>query len=665
MSYPERTFGKDSYSLWRVTLICVALFLMVFLVFGQSIHYGFSKLDDDDQNIVGEIHVTSGLSLKNAAWAFSHCEVDRWIPASIISHQIDCQLFGLWAAGHHLVSLLLHAFASVVLLFALRSLTGALWRSACVAGLFAIHPLKVEPVVWISARNELLCGLFFLLAIWAYAHYVRRPKIRRYLLVALFFTLGLVSKPMIITLPLVLLLLDYWPLQRMQRAGTIRDWHPLIIEKLPLLLLSVVFAFLTVYFQDTSGTPIWECPPLFVRFVEIPVVYCFYLVKEVFPYGLAIYYSFFNKQPPAALDLGCLFILLTFTWGAFYWGIRSSRPYMITCWLWFLVMLLPVLDLAGIYCFTPADRYAYLPMIGLSVVVVWSLSDWFSKKGMPGICRWSVCVACGLIFLGLMILSVRQTEIWSSNISLWTHDLECTTENALGEFKMGNLQWERGNSLEALNSYRRAADTYPYYNNAHFLSGLALRRLGRLDEAISEYRSGLKKTPWDLIARDQLADTLVLQGQPQEAVLEYKQALKIDPTSIKVASKLVRLLISSGKRPEALEVLENTLRMNPNAVSVQNDLAWILATAPENYLLNGKRALELALQANKATEGKDPSQLDTLAACYAETGAYPEALRTANRARELAKQAGMRELTETLDKEIGLYESGKPIRDPQ
>jgi tetratricopeptide (TPR) repeat protein len=643
-------------------MVCACLILMVFGVFGQTVWYGLINLDDPQQ--VLDVHVSRGLSLSGLNWAFTHSQ-ERWAPLAVISRQFDWQIFGSWAGGYHLTNLLIHAASAVLLFLAFRSMTGRLWRSAFVAAIFAIHPLKVEPVVWISARSELLCGLFFLLAILAYARYARGPRFGRYLLVTLVFFLGLLSKPMIVTLPLVLLLIDYWPLQRM-RLGSGWSLSRLLVEKFPLLFLSGLSVILTDLFQASRGEVAWAPLPLLTRLIEVPVAYCFYIIKEVCPWGLSLYYPLFNKPFPALIDVACLSLLVFLTWCVFYLndGWRGSRPYLITGWLWFLVMLLPVVDLAAIDCFSPADRYSYLPMIGTSLVVVWSLGDWFSKQGISMFWRGSAYGACGVILLGLMILSAWQAACWADNSRLWAHALECTKENPLAELEFGWARLDEGKNREALESFQKAERINPSYANAYFSSGSALQRLGRLEESAAEYRSGLKARPGDAAAHDQLADTLVLLGQTEEAILEYNEALRIDPTNLKVVSKLVRVFINSGRVAEAIALLESTLHASSDAVNLQNDLAWILATTPEENLRNGKKALSLALQANKESGGQDASLLDTLAAAYAETGDFANALEAARHALEIAEASGNKELSRDLKKEISLYEAGRPLRAP-
>jgi tetratricopeptide (TPR) repeat protein len=692
MTNQQSAISNDSTSPWLVVCICLALVLMVALVFGQSIRYGFVT-SDDDQNITMISQVKGGLSIRGMLWAFTHCQVYRWTPIATISRQLDCQMFGLWAGGHHITSMLLHASASLVLFFALRSLTGALWRSTFVAALFAIHPLHVEPVVWLSARAEVLAGLFFMISLWAYAGYARHLHSRsRYVLVLLFCILGFLSKPMLVTLPCVLLLLDYWPLGRLKKP---LDIIPLAREKIPLFFLSFLVAMIAAVAQRSDHDSILI--PLSVRLGNIFVAYVIYIWKSLVPVGLTlvcplpfdgIRFGWAHWQVLwAALMLGLI------TTGVCLYG--KKKPYLWVGWLWYLVMLLPVIGIVQANTMAYADRYMYLPQIGLCIASVWLVVDWAWD-------RWNKS-AFGLVGCALLVLlgpfAFKQVTVWRNNISLWSHAIKCNPHGCVGYDFLGFFYYNSGQIDEAHACFERALAVAPDDAVAHnFLGlvfaskgqleraedhfqkalavnpayvdarnnlGLLLIRQGKVVEAIGEYREVLRFNPDHVPALLNLADALRSSGQVEDSIAAYRKLFVINPTDAEALHNLGKLLYQQGSKAEGIQDLKESLRLEPGKKEVLNDLAWMLATAPDDSLRDGRRALELALQADKETGGADPAILDTLAAAYAETGNYPKALEIARKALALAEKEENTSLSSSLKEGIAFYEAGKPCRDPK
>ena len=661
MTNQQSAIGNDSISPWLVAWICLALVLMVAAVFGQSLGFGFLTHYDDDANITQASCVSSGLSVEGVLEAFTHARIDRWTPLTMVSHQFDCQIFGLRAGGHHLSNLLLHAAATVAIFLALRSLTSALWKSAFVAGVFALHPQHVEPVCWLSARSEILGGLFFALTLLAYARYVRSGcSWRGFLPVAVCLGLGLLCKQMLVTVPLVLLLLDYWPLQRTKEG---KGLFSLMKEKIPLFLLSIFagVASLLSLNQTQETTPSWLT--LELRLCNAPVAYLNYLKSFLWPENLAAYYPMPEAGWPSGLVSVSITVLLGMSATVLF--LRQKRPYLFTGWFWFLGMLLPVIGIVGnggIHAY--ADRYTYLPQIGLCLAGTWIVSDW---AGMNLKKRRIVAVMASLILILLGFLSLRQASYWRDTRTLMTREVECTGEgNLSAQYYLGCALMDEGRFAEA-ESHLRKSMAQPEFTPVAAHSGLAvlLEKQGRIQEAYSEYQIPVRMDPDNAIARYDLANFLFQHGDPEQSGEQYRKALALDPKLSEAHNNFAAFLLQQGNVSEALIHFQSSADLEPGNPSFIKNLAWVLSTASRDNLRDGKKGLQLALKINRQTEGKDPLILRTLAAAYAETGDYTKALETAHRALALAQQQGNKELSENLRTEIAFYEAGKPCRDPR
>ena len=358
---------------WVTACICVCLFVLTWVVFGQTLRYDFVNYDDP-RYVYQNTRITSGINVANVAWAFSHIHSENWHPLTTITHMLDCQLHGLNAGWHHFTNVLLHCLAVVLLFVALERMTGALWRSAFVSAVFAVHPLHVESVAWIAERKDVLSAFFFMLTLLAYLHYTRAPSIGRYLTVALGVALGLMSKPMLVTLPFVLLLLDYWPLGRFEthRSNTGRRLLHLFLEKIPLIALSAVSSIVTFLVQQ--GAIGWtEQLPVSARISNALVAYVIYIRQMFWPARLAVFYPHPENRLPV-LEISLAFIVLVgITAAAFVF--RKKAPYLMTGWLWYLGMLVPVIGLVQVGWQGHADRYTYLPQIGLYIALTWAVTD--------------------------------------------------------------------------------------------------------------------------------------------------------------------------------------------------------------------------------------------------------------------------------------------------
>ena len=570
--------------------------------------------------------ISSGINFANLGWAFSHIHSENWHPLTTITHMLDCQLHGLNAGWHHFTNVLLHSVAVVLLFVALERMTGALWRSAFVSAVFAVHPLHVESVAWIAERKDVLSAFFFMLTLLAYFHYTRSPSVGRYLTVALAVVLGLMSKPMLVTLPFVLLLLDYWPLGRFKarRSNTRRRVLQLVLEKIPLIALSAVSSIVT--FLAQRGAIGWtEQLPVSARISNALVAYVVYIRQMFWPAGLAVFYPHPESRLPVWEISIALIVLVGITAAAFVF--RKKAPYFMTGWLWYLGMLVPVIGLVQVGWQGHADRYTYLPQIGLYIAVTWAVTDltrsWRFQRMALG--------AAALILLGALgWRGWLQTSYWRDSETLFTHALAVTTNN---DVALNNL-------------------------------GIIFLDKGQLDDAISKLEAAIDLRPENAPAHDNLAKALLKKGQVTEAMVHYRKFLELEPANVEARNTLGTALIQQGHVREALDQWQEALALQPENGNAASNLAWVFATCPEDSIRDGTRAVELAEKAFRISGGKIPMIYRVLAAAYAENGRFADAVETAQRGAELATSQGNPALAAELESNVALYQSGTPLRDP-
>lgn len=460
--------------------VCFVLVLMVWFAFGQSLAFDFVNYDDN-QYVYENSHISNGLTQEGARRIVTHPHSSNWHPLTSLSHMLDCQLYGLTPAGHHLTNLLLH-LATVLLLFStLRKMTGSLWRSAIVAALFAIHPLRVESVVWISERKDVLSGLFFMLTLSAYVRYVRRPfSVRRYLAVCGMFLLGLLSKSMLVTLPFVLLLLDFWPLRRRPQTSA---WR-LVSEKLPLLILSALFCGITLWAQQDAVAPTDSYSFLW-RINNALFSYVIYLRQFICPAGLAVPYPAHGQVRPL-WELACAILLLGGLTLAAVWQIRR-RPFLLTGWLWYLGMLIPVIGILQVGGQAHADRYTYLPQIGIGIAVVWLVGEWATSRPRRGIVS-AIAVA---ILCGLSVGARNQAGYWRDGKTLWTRALACTENNFVAHSNLGTMLFAEGNTSAAIDHFEQSLQIEYGQAAVHNNLAVAYAEQGRYTEAVQSAQRAL------------------------------------------------------------------------------------------------------------------------------------------------------------------------------
>ena len=590
----------------RERLIYPALFLITAAVFWPLGRCQFSGYDDN-LYVTANTHVQQGLTWAGVRWAFQSTVAGNWHPVTCLSHMLDCQLFGLNAGAHHLVNLLFHA-ANVLLLFHLfRRMAREFWPSALVAALFAWHPLHVESVAWVAERKDVLSTFFGLLAIGAYVRYSQggNHKKRSYLLAMVFLTLGLMSKPMLVTWPFVFLLLDFWPLGRVPGFDVQPPVGPvsvarrvtfihLLLEKLPFLVLALIFSVIAFLTQRHASAVIPEdFFTISERVCNALVSYVRYLGKTIWPADLAVFYPHPNFPHPrwAVWQIVGSAALLASITLAVLWRARS-RPFLAVGWLWFLGTLVPVIGLVQVGNQSLADRYSYIPLIGLFIMIAWT------GKGLVG--RWhharvELVVAVTVALSACLIVTRQQLRCWQNGETVWRHALAATEGNA-----------------------------YAYLG-----LGYALLDAGKVDEGVTELDKLFRIQPGFAEGHYRIAVAFYSQGRIRESLDQYRAALRCDPGS-----------------PLFL-----------------NNLAWLLATADDPSLRNGDEAVQLAGRACDLTHYHGPYYIGTLAAAYAEAGRFEDAVRTAEQARVLAIASGETELAERTLKLLEFYRAGRPYHE--
>jgi Flp pilus assembly protein TadD len=555
--------------------VYLVLILATLAVFHQLPSHDFVNYDDD-LFVYENPQVRNGFSKKGVIWAFTAFSPDYWKPLSWLSHMLDCELFGLRPGMHHLTNLLLHVANSVLLLLVLNRMTGALWPSSFVAALFALHPLHVESIAWVAERKDVLGAFFWFLTIWAYSRYVERPRSGRYLFVLLLFALGLMAKPMVVTLPFILLLLDYWPLERMQlhstrlkgeRGMTQSSAFRLVWEKIPLFVLSGAITVVTIIAQRQVGAlKSIEAYPFKLRIANALVSCISYIGKMVWPHKLAIFYPF-----PTAIPLwqsaGAGLLLITVT--VLLMRVAVNRPYLVVGWLWYLVILLPVIGLVQVGGQAMADRYTYLSLIGLFIIIAWGvpslLASW--RRG-----KMVITLATSVLLLGFAICSVLQVRYWQNSISLFRHTDKVTSNNDVAHNHLGMALVSQGELEEAMSHYAAALRIKPRERYVHSNLGVALARQGRLEEAIGHYTEALRVKPDFAEAHNNLGNALAKQGKLEEAIRHYSEALRIKPDFAEAHNNLGNALAMQGELEEAIRNYSEALQIKPDYTGAHNNL---------------------------------------------------------------------------------------------
>ncbi len=557
-------------------LVAVVVAVVTAAVYWRVSGFGFINFDDTVY-VANNPPVQHGLTWQGIRWAFTTNHDSNWFPLTWLSHMLDCQLFGLNPGAHHLVNVLFHV-ANMLLLFAvLKRMTGAPWRSLCVTALFALHPLRVESVAWISERKDVLSTCFWLLTMGAYVRYAERPGGGRYLAVVVLFALGLMSKPMLVSLPCVLLLLDYWPLGRTRWVGPARDGFAvadpkrLVLEKLPLFGLAIGSSVVTYWVQRGGGAmrTIKEMP-LGLRAANAVLSYVRYLGKTVWPRNLAVVYPFSRDLPPANVA-GAVLALVCLSAFAVYCAKR--RPYVTMGWLWYLVTLVPVIGLVQVGLQSMADRYTYVPLIGIFIGLTWSVSE--AERWKP-YGRVAVGAAATLAICACAVMTCFQLRYWKDSVTLFRHALAATSGNFVAHNGLGFSLAQAGNIQEAIGHYQEALRIRPDYPEAHNNLGNALLQAGNVQEAIGHYQEALRIRPDDAGAHNDLGNALLRTGKPEEAIAQYEEALRLSPDDAEVQNNLGNALLQVGNVQEAIGHYQEALRISPDDAEAHHNLGIAL-----------------------------------------------------------------------------------------
>ncbi len=516
----------------KLLSICLMLILLIIAIYWPVTGNQFVAYDDQ-LYVTENPNVLAGLSWQGVYWAFTSLAVANWHPVTWLSHQLDVTLFGLNSGAHHAMNLLLHVANTLLLVFLLVRLTGTFWRSALVAALFALHPMHVESVAWVAERKDLLCAFFFLLTLHAYLRYVQKARIRDLMPVILFFALSLMAKPMSVTLPFILLLLDWWPLRRI---GTVQ-LRIIILEKAPIVLLSVASCIIAMLAQQAGGAVIAVAKlSILERLSNALSSYMLYLWQMVWPHDLALLYPLPATPTFVSAIFGAVFIILVTLAG---FSLRKNRPYLLVGWLWYLGMLVPVIGLVQVGVQSHADRYTYLPMVGCCIAVVWGLHDISANRRY-------VYDVLKVLTAGLLIMFAVQTRqqvlVWRDSETLFRHTLEVTSENYVIHMSLGIELWKQGRWDEAIAEYRKAIAISPQYADLYFVLANALLVQGKADEAAEAFRTTLALRPDFRYAHTNLGMALQRLGRIEEATDEYREGLRLVPNDYKARENLQIIL---------------------------------------------------------------------------------------------------------------------------
>jgi Flp pilus assembly protein TadD len=555
--------------------VYVLLAVVTLAVYSQVRRFEFVNFDDPEY-VTENNHVRPGLTWDGTVWAFKSLDAANWFPLTWLSHMADCQLFGLRSGWHHWTNVLLHTLATLVLFAALKRMTGALWRSAFVAFLFALHPMHVESVAWVAERKDVLSGLFWCLTLWCYARYAERPSLERYWPVVAAFCLGLMSKPMTVTLPFVLLLLDVWPLRRANRMAIL--W-----EKIPLFVLAAGESLVTFFAQE-QGRAVRSLStlPFGLRLENALVSYVMYIARMFWPVHLAVFYPYSHDLPVlgvagAGVALAGVSILV----------VRRLRtnPYLAVGWFWYLGTLAPVIGIIQVGGQSSADRYTYLPMIGLTIMLAWGAtpiraatvrerSTSVHNKWPPRTVVAAAVVACS----ACVVLTCQQISYWANSGTLFRHAVEVTTGNYIAHNNLADYYLIHRRNEEARVQINEALRLRPGYPEARVNLATVLTRMGKLSDAEREYRVALSFQPANVEAHAGMGVALATEGRIAEALREFQEVVRLSPGYAEGHYSLGRVLASMGHSEAAIAEFRQAIRLRPDHAEAHHSFGITLAS---------------------------------------------------------------------------------------
>ncbi len=583
-----------TWSRFPVWLVAGLLVLVTIALYWPAMQCAFLNYDDGGY-VTSNNHVQAGLTLESIKWAFLSPVEANWHPLTVLSHMLDCQLFGLNPRGHHLTSVLFHALNAVLVFALLQQLTGATWRSLLAAALFAVHPLHVESVAWVAERKDVLSACFGLLALLFYARYAQRrsrgadhgsPAVSsmldvqsssaiNYSLSLAFFICGLMSKAMLVTWPFVMLLLDYWPLQRVTSGGwrvsRQGNWKWLLWEKLPFFALSAAASVMTFVAQQHGGAfAAGENLPLSARGANALISCCCYLGKTFWPTDLAVFYPHPGYWPVAKVLLaGGLLAGIS----ALLIVMRRRHPFLLMGWLWFCGTLVPVIGLVQVGGQAMADRYTYIPSLGVLILVVWGAHELTRRWRLHMV----ALLVAGSAAIGLCLaLTRQQIGYWQDGETLFRHALEVTDNNHIAHLNLGIALGTKGQVDRAISEYQEAIRLKPDFAKAHYNLGAALGMKGQIDQAISQYKEVIRLTPDDAEAHYNLGLAFGRKGQIDEAISQYRETIRLKPDDADVHNNLGNALFNKGQIDEAVRQYQEAIRLKPDYVEAHNNLGVAL-----------------------------------------------------------------------------------------
>jgi Tfp pilus assembly protein PilF len=560
---PQR--GIDWFETNKVWFACLLLGLATIVLFLPASRFDFINYDDLDY-VTENPHVQAGLTSQSIQWAFTAAHASNWHPATWLSHMLDTELFGHGPSGPHAVNILFHAINSLLLFVFLYQITNGYWRSLFVAALFALHPLHVESVAWISERKDVLSTFFGFLTLMAYRRHVKQSnaqpsKSKVFYILALFlFACSLMSKPMLVTLPFILLLLDYWPLKRLS-VSPIR----LILEKIPFLALSTASCIITLRAQEKAVQSL-DHLSLGIRGINAINSYAKYLAKTVWPVDLAIPYP---HTGVGNLPLFCGALLLMLAILVCISVLRKKLPFLVTGWFWYFGTLVPVIGLVQVGMQSMADRYTYLPLIGVFVVIAWSAHELMLRM------RWSrqIMAVCGvMILVPCAARTYNQLKHWKNSEALFRHAISVTKGNDLAHYNLASYLYEHGRVEEAIEHYRQAIRIRPSYNDAMNNLGVALASTGKLEEAATLIQEAIQRQPLKADSHYNLGNVLVMQKKFHEAAEAYRDAVRLKSDYPEAHNNLGNVELALGNRASAMKHFREALRLNPHHEKAREQL---------------------------------------------------------------------------------------------
>jgi tetratricopeptide (TPR) repeat protein len=577
MNLPENQVdfkSKISKEAW----ICLLLILSILLIYWQVFDFEFVNYDDD-RYVTRNPMVQEGLTLKSVQWAFGSTHAEFWHPLTWLSHMLDCQIFGLNPAGHHFSNLLLHIINTLLLFWILRYATRHLWRSFIVAALFALHPLHVESVAWVAERKDLLSTFFWMMTTLLYVWYAKDPGVNRKLLVIFFYILGLMAKPMLVTLPFVFLLLDFWPLERLKsgshgKAEKSPPWQQsraLILEKIPLFIITIVFSIVTFIIQNVDRHPGSFGHSLDERLATSLISYIHYLIKTLWPFNLSVFYPY-----PDSYGIWQAAGAVIFLAGTSFWTLKAAQryPFLPVGWFWYIGTFLPVIGIVQVGAHAMADRYTYVPLIGIFIVFVWGINELLSNRRHQK----TVAIALTSVFIVFfMTASFIQIRYWQNSTLLFENALRSTKNNYLAHNNLGNIYFRNGLIDEALNCYVNAIQIKPGYAVAHGNLGAVLVRKGKIQQAINQFNLALAIDPGQHHARQNLKNTLIARESMMEDIPDIEKKTQSDPENYHLLFELGAMYQSLGQSGMAINRYKRILLKKPQFAPALEGLAGIYA----------------------------------------------------------------------------------------